>query len=157
MPTITPFLWYDTEAEAAANFYVTVFKNSRILKVTHFGDVGPGAKGSVMTVEFELDGLPFTALNGGPHFKFDEAISFVVHCKTQDDVDYYWETLSAGGQKSDCGWLKDKFGLSWQITPDILVDLLKDADAAKQQRVMAAMMTMKKIDIALLQQAADRR
>ena len=153
MPKITPFLWYDAQAEDAAKFYVSVFKNSRIVKTTRYGDAGPGPKGSVMTVEFELDGQPFTALNGGPHFKFDEAISFTVHCQTQEEVDRYWEVLSAGGQTNDCGWLKDKYGLSWQITPDALIELLQDADPARSQRVMAAMMTMKKIDIAALKRA----
>ena len=153
MPKITPFLWYDTQAEDAAKFYVSVFKNSRIVRTTRYGDAGPGPNGSVMTVEFELDGQPFTALNGGPHFKFDEAISFTVHCQTQEEVDRYWEVLSAGGQTNDCGWLKDKYGLSWQITPDALIELLQDADPARSQRVMAAMMTMKKIDIAALKRA----
>ena len=151
---ITPFLWYDTQAEEAANFYVSVFKNSKILAVTRYGDAGPGPKGSVMTVEFELDGLRFTALNGGPHFTFDEAISFTVHCQTQEEIDRYWDVLSAGGKTGDCGWLKDKYGLSWQITPDALIELLKDPDPAKSQRVMAAMMTMTKIDIAALERAA---
>jgi predicted 3-demethylubiquinone-9 3-methyltransferase (glyoxalase superfamily) len=153
MPKITPFLWYDTQAEDAAKFYVSVFKNSRIVKTTRYGDAGPGPKDSVMTVEFELDGQPFTALNGGPHFEFDEALSFTVNCQTQEEVDRYWEVLSAGGQTSDCGWLKDKYGLSWQITPDALIEMLQEPDPAKSQRVMAAMMTMKKIDIAALRRA----
>jgi predicted 3-demethylubiquinone-9 3-methyltransferase (glyoxalase superfamily) len=155
MPKITPFLWYDTQAEAAANFYVSVFKNSRIVRISRYGEIGPGPKGSVMTVDFELDGQPFTALNGGPAFKFDEAISFTVHCKTQEEVDTYWEALSAGGQKSDCGWVKDKFGLSWQVTPDALIEMLHDPDQHKSQRVMAAMMTMKKLDIATLKKAYE--
>jgi predicted 3-demethylubiquinone-9 3-methyltransferase (glyoxalase superfamily) len=156
MPKITPFLWYDTQAEAAANFYCSVFKNSKVGKITRYGEVGPGPKGSVMTVEFELDGQPFTALNGGPNFKFTEAISFTVHCKTQDDVDYFWEKLSAGGEKGDCGWLKDKYGLSWQVTPTVLLELLSDVNSERSKRVMEAMMKMKKLDIAELKRAADQ-
>ncbi|HYU78724.1 MAG TPA: VOC family protein [Vicinamibacterales bacterium] len=154
MPKITPFLWFDTQAEEAARFYASVFKNSRIVRMSRYGDAGPGPKGSVMTVDFELDGQPFTALNAGPQFKFTEAISFTVHCKTQDEVDEYWTKLSAGGAESDCGWLKDKYGLSWQITPTILIELLNDPDPQKSKRVMEAMMTMKKIDIAALEKAA---
>ena len=153
---ITTFLWYDNNAEEAANFYVSVFKNSRILATTRYSDAGPGPKGSVMTVSFELDGQEFTALNGGPHFKFTEAISLVVHCQSQEEVDYLWTKLTEdGGQESQCGWLKDKFGLSWQITPDALLTLIKDADTAKVQRVMQAMMQMKKLDIKKLEQAAN--
>jgi predicted 3-demethylubiquinone-9 3-methyltransferase (glyoxalase superfamily) len=155
MPTITPFLWYDTQAEDAAKFYCSVFKNSKIVAVARYGDAGPGPKGNVMTVDFELDGQRFTALNAGPHFKFNEAVSFMIHCKTQEEVDFYWQALSAGGQTSDCGWLKDKYGLSWQVTPDALMTLIKDPDPSKSQRVMAAMMTMKKLDIAELQRAYD--
>ncbi len=154
MPKITPFLWFDTQAEEAARFYASVFKNSRIVRMSRYGDAGPGPKGSVMTVDFELDGQPFTALNAGPQFKFTEAISFTVHCKTQDEVDEYWTKLSAGGAESDCGWLKDQYGLSWQITPTILIELLNDPDPQKSKRVMEAMMTMKKIDIAALEKAA---
>jgi len=154
MPKITPFLWFDTQAEEAARFYASVFKNSRIVRMSRYGDAGPGPKGSVMTVDFELDGQPFTALNAGPQFKFTEAISFTVHCKTQDEVDEYWTKLSAGGAESDCGWLKDKYGLSWQITPTILMELLNDPEPQKSKRVMEAMMTMKKIDIAALEKAA---
>lgn len=152
---ITTFLWFDNNAEEAAKFYVSVFKNSKILNTTRYGDVGPGPKGTVMTVDFELDGERFTGLNGGPQFKFTEAISLVVHCKTQEEVDYFWEKLSEGGQKVECGWLKDKFGLFWQVTPDILLDLLQDSDSQKSQRVMKAMMQMKKIDIAKLKEAAQ--
>lgn len=152
---ITTFLWFDNNAEEAAKFYVSVFKNSKILNTTRYGDVGPGPKGTVMTVDFELDGERFTGLNGGPQFKFTEAISLVVHCKTQEEVDYFWEKLSEGGQKVECGWLKDKFGLFWQVTPDILLDLLQDSDTQKSQRVMKAMMQMKKIDIAKLKEAAQ--
>ena len=153
---ITPFLWFDTQAEEAANFYVSVFKNSRVLGVVRYGDVGPGPKGSVMTVEFELEGLKFVGLNGGPHFKFTEAVSFAISCETQEEVDYFWEKLTAdGGQESQCGWLKDKYGLSWQVVPIRAIELLKDQDAAKSQRVMQAIMPMKKIDIATLEKAAE--
>ena len=155
MPQITPFLWFDSQAEEAANLYVSVFNNSRIVRTTRSGDAGPGPKGSVLTVEFDLDGERFTALNGGPMFKFTEAVSFVVHCKDQADVDKYWNALSGnGGQESQCGWLKDKFGLSWQIVPDILGKLLTSPDPGKAGRAMQAMMTMKKIDIATLEKAA---
>ena len=155
MQKITPFLWFDNSAEKAANFYVSVFKRSKVLNVARYGDTGPGPKGTVMTAEFELDGQKFLALNGGPNFKFTEAISFVVHCETQEEVDYYWERLSEGGEKSHCGWLKDKFGLSWQVTPTILGRLMADNDPAKAQRVMAAMLIMDKIDIEPLQQAYE--
>ncbi len=152
---ITPFLWYDTEAMDAAEFYIAIFKNSKILNVSRYGDAGPGPKGSVMTVEFELEGQQFVALNGGPEFKFNESVSFVVNCETQDEVDYFWEKLSAdGGETSRCGWLKDKFGLSWQVTPRILMELLLDEDTAKSQRAMKAMMEMEKIDVAALEKAA---
>ena len=155
MQTISPFLWFDHQAEQAANFYVSVFRNSRITKVARYGDAGPGPAGSVMTVEFELDGQKFIALNGGPHFKFTEAVSFSVNCETQHDVDTYWDTLSAGGQPGQCGWLKDKFGLSWQINPTILGRLLADPDPKKARRVMDAMLKMKKIEIAALQKAYE--
>jgi predicted 3-demethylubiquinone-9 3-methyltransferase (glyoxalase superfamily) len=151
---ITTFLWFDTNAEEAVNFYVSVFKNSKILNTLRCGDAGPGPKGSVLTIEFQLDGQEFTALNGGPQFKFTEAISQVVHCDTQEEVDYFWEKLSEGGQIVECGWLKDKFGLAWQIVPDVLLELLQDSDEAKSQRVMKAMMQMKKLDIEQLEQAA---
>ncbi len=153
MTKITPFLWFDTQAEDAANFYVSVFRNSRIVKIARYGAAGPGPEGSVMTVEFELDGQPFIALNGGPYFKFTEAISFSVDCHTQDEVDHYWDNLSAGGEQVQCGWLKDKFGLSWQVNPSILGKLLGDPDPEKSKRVMAAMLKMKKIDIAALHAA----
>ena len=155
MQTISPFLWFDHQAEQAATFYVSVFRNSRITKVARYGDAGPGPAGSVMTVEFELDGQKFIALNGGPHFKFTEAVSFSVNCETQHDVDTYWDTLSAGGQPGQCGWLKDKFGLSWQINPTILGRLLADPDPKKARRVMDAMLKMKKIEIAALQKAYE--
>jgi predicted 3-demethylubiquinone-9 3-methyltransferase (glyoxalase superfamily) len=155
MATITPFLWFDTQAEEAANFYVSIFKNSRILEVTRYGDAGPGPKGSAMTVEFDLDGQRFIGLNGGPHFKFTEAISFSIECGTQAEVDDYWRKLTAdGGQEGQCGWLRDRFGLSWQVNPKILGELLADPDPAKANRVMEAMLKMKKIDIAALKKAS---
>jgi predicted 3-demethylubiquinone-9 3-methyltransferase (glyoxalase superfamily) len=153
---ITPFLWFDHQAEEAAAFYASIFPNSRIIKVIRFGEVGPGPTGSAMTVEFELEGQLFVALNGGPHFKFTEAISFVVNCQTQDEVDEYWEKLSAGGTQIECGWLKDKFGLSWQIVPTLLPKLLSDPDPEKAQRVMKAMLTMKKLDISALERAYNK-
>jgi predicted 3-demethylubiquinone-9 3-methyltransferase (glyoxalase superfamily) len=157
MPKISSFLWFDTQADEAAHFYASVFPNSKIGKVARYGDAGPGPKGSVMTVEFELDGKPFIALNGGPQFKFTEAISFVVHCNTQQEVDTYWEKLlQGGGQESQCGWLKDKFGLSWQIVPTMLGQLLSDPDPKTSKRVMEAMLKMKKLDIPTLQRAADQ-
>jgi predicted 3-demethylubiquinone-9 3-methyltransferase (glyoxalase superfamily) len=160
MQKITPFLWYDDNAEEAANLYCSIFKNSKVLTLTRYDDAGAEAagrpKGSVMTVAFELEGQKFTAINAGPHFKFTEAVSFVVNCETQEEVDYFWERLTAdGGKESQCGWLKDKYGLSWQITPRILIELLEDKDPAKSQRVMKAMLQMKKIDIAALKQAAE--
>jgi predicted 3-demethylubiquinone-9 3-methyltransferase (glyoxalase superfamily) len=151
---ITTFLWFNNNAEEAVNFYVSVFQNSKILNITHYGDPGPGAKGSVMTVDFELDGQKFAALNGGPQFKFTEAISLVVNCKSQEEVDYFWEKLSEGGEKVACGWLKDKFGLFWQVTPEMLLELLQDADQQKVDRVMTAMMKMVKLDIKELEEAA---
>lgn len=151
---ITTFLWFNNNAEEAVNFYVSVFKNSKVLGVVRYGDAGPGPKGSVMIIDFELNDQEFTALNGGPDFKFNEAISLVVHCKTQEEVDYYWSKLSEGGQIIDCGWLKDKYGVAWQIVPDVLLDLIQDSDQQKSQRVMRAMMQMKKLDIEKLKQAA---
>ena len=153
---ITPFLWFDHQAEEAAAFYVAIFPNSRIEKVTRYGAVGPGPAGSVMTVTFQLDGLSFVALNGGPIFKFTEAISFVVNCQSQDEVDAYWDKLSAGGAEIECGWLKDKFGLCWQIVPTVLFELLSDPDPEKSQRVMKAMLTMKKLDVRALKQASEK-
>jgi len=156
MQKINPFLWYDTQAEAAANFYVSIFKNSKVLNVARYGEAGPGPKGSAMTVEFELEGQKFVALNGGPHFKFTEAVSFVVNCATQEEVDYFWEKLlDGGGKESQCGWLKDKYGLSWQIVPTVLPELLQDKDPEKANRVMQAMMKMVKIDIETLKRAAE--
>jgi len=156
MPKITPFLWFNDQAEEAMSFYVSIFKNSKAGSVTRYGDAGPGPKGSVMTANFQLEGLDFTALNGGPQFPFTEAVSFVVHCETQREIDHYWDKLTAGGKPVQCGWLKDKFGLSWQVVPDVLPRLLKDPDPRKAQRVMKAMLHMVKIDIARLQQAADQ-
>lgn len=156
MSKITPFLWFDTQAEEAAKFYTSIFKNSKIGKVARYGEAGPGPAGTVMTVEFELDGQPFIALNGGPHFKFTEAISFTIDCKTQAEVDEYWNRLSAGGEAGPCGWLKDKFGLSWQVVPAVLAKMLGDKDRAKANRVMKAMLQMKKIEITGLQQAYDK-
>jgi predicted 3-demethylubiquinone-9 3-methyltransferase (glyoxalase superfamily) len=150
---ITPFLWFNGQAEEAANFYVSIFPNSKIVVISRYGEAGPGPKGSVMTVGFELDGLSFTALNGDSQFKFTEALSLVVHCETQAEVDHYWSKLSAGGREVACGWLKDKYGLSWQIVPNALMELIQDKDPAKSQRVMAAMLQMKKIDIAGLKAA----
>jgi predicted 3-demethylubiquinone-9 3-methyltransferase (glyoxalase superfamily) len=156
MTRITPCLWFDTEGEEAARFYTSVFPNSRIVDITHYGSAGPRAEGTVMTVEFELDGQKFIALNGGPDFTFSEAISFEVGCKTQEEVDSYWDKLSEGGQEGPCGWLKDKFGLSWQIIPNVLPRLLSDPDTEKSQRVMAVMLEMKKIDIEALERAAEK-
>jgi predicted 3-demethylubiquinone-9 3-methyltransferase (glyoxalase superfamily) len=150
---ITPFLWFDHQAEEAANFYVSIFPNSSVEKVHRYGDSGPGPAGSVMTVAFRLEGQPFTALNGGPIFKFTEAISFVVHCENQDEVDKYWDQLSQSGQETQCGWLKDKFGLSWQIVPQAFLEMIQDKDPAKVGRVMKAMMQMKKLDVAELEKA----
>jgi predicted 3-demethylubiquinone-9 3-methyltransferase (glyoxalase superfamily) len=160
MQKITPFLWFDNNAEEAVNFYVSIFKNSKVGKVTRYNEASAKAagrpKGSVMTAEFQLEGQNFVAINGGPHFKFTEAISFVVDCETQEEVDYFWEKLTAdGGQESQCAWLKDKYGLSWQIVPRILIQMLQDKDAQKAQRVMEAMLQMKKIDIATLKRAYE--
>ena len=154
MQKITPWLWFDTEGEEAARFYTSVFPNSRIVDVARYGPAGPRPEGMVMTVTFELDGQTFVALNGGPDFTFNEAISFQVSCETQDEVDEYWRALSDGGEQGPCGWLKDRFGVSWQIIPTALPRLLADPDREKSQRVMAAMLTMKKIDIDALERAA---
>ena len=157
MPKISPFLWFNNQAEEAANFYVSVFKNSRIVRKTRYGDSGPGPKGSVMTVDFELDGQPFVTLNGGPQFTFSPAISFVVNCQTQAEVDEFWQKLSAGGKEVECGWLTDKYGLSWQIVPAVLTDMLSDPDPAKSDRVMKAVLKMKKLDIATLKRAYENQ
>jgi predicted 3-demethylubiquinone-9 3-methyltransferase (glyoxalase superfamily) len=155
MQKITPFLWFDGKAEEAMHFYTSIFKNSKIGNVSRYGDADPGPKGSVMSATFQLDGQEFYALNGGPHFTFTPAISFFVNCKTQEEVDELWNKLSEGGEKGRCGWLKDKFGLSWQIIPSALGELLHDKDPRKSGRVMQAMMKMDKIDIEGLQQAYD--
>jgi predicted 3-demethylubiquinone-9 3-methyltransferase (glyoxalase superfamily) len=157
MPKITPFLWFDDKAEEAAQFYTSIFKNSKIGIITRYPEGSPGPAGTVMTVGFELDGQTFTALNGGPLFKFNESISFVVHCDTQEEVDEYWEKLSAGGAESQCGWLKDKYGVSWQIVPDVLIEMLRDKDAQKSKRVVQAMLQMKKIDIKALKEAYEQK
>lgn len=156
MQTITPFLWFDTQAEEAANFYVSIFTNSKILGVSRYGEAGPGPKGSVMTARFQLDGQEFIALNGGPHFKFTEAVSFSVDCKTQAEVDAFWQKLSAGGEEGPCGWLKDRYGLSWQVVPAALGQMLSDPDPKKSKRVMEAMLKMKKIDIQGLRRAYEQ-
>ena len=153
---ITPFLWYDNQAEEAANLYCSIFKNSKVGSVVRYGDAGPGPKGTVMIVSFQLAGQEFTALNGGPRFKFTEAISFVVNCETQEEIDHFWEKLTAdGGQESMCGWLKDKFGLSWQIVPTDLPRLMQSGDAKKSERVMQAILQMKKLNIAKLKEAYE--
>ena len=155
MQRITPFLWFDNQAEEAANFYTSIFKNSKILNISRYGEEGPGPAGTVMTTTFQLDGQEFTALNGGPVFKFTEAISFFVNCQTQEEVDELWEKLSGGGEEGQCGWLKDKYGVSWQIVPTALMEMLQDRDAEKSQRVMKAMLEMQKIDIKALRQAYE--
>jgi predicted 3-demethylubiquinone-9 3-methyltransferase (glyoxalase superfamily) len=158
---ITPFLWFDDKAEEAAKFYTSIFKNSKIGNITRYDEeaAGPTGRpaGSVMTVDFQLAGKEFVALNGGPMFKFTEAISFVVNCENQEEVDYFWSKLSAGGEESRCGWLKDKFGLSWQVVPTVLTEMLTDKDTAKAKRVMHAMLQMDKIDIAVLEKAYDQK
>jgi predicted 3-demethylubiquinone-9 3-methyltransferase (glyoxalase superfamily) len=155
MQKITPFLWFDGNAEEAANFYISIFKNSKMGKISRYGDAGPGPKGSVMSVTFQIEGQEFFALNGGPQFKFTPAISFFVNCETQQEVDDLWEKLSAGGRTDRCGWLQDKFGLSWQIIPTVLGQLLGDKDPQRAKRAMQAMLQMTKLDIKKLQQAAD--
>ena len=163
MPKITPCLWFDNQAEEAVNFYVSIFKNSKIGSITRYGEEGyeihGRPAGTVMTVEFQLEGQGFVALNGGPVFKFNEAISFQVHCKTQEEVDGYWEKLSKGGDKNaqQCGWLKDQYGVSWQIVPTVLPKMLQDKDAKKSERVMKALLQMKKLDIERLEQAYEQR
>lgn len=157
MDKITPFLWFDGKAEEAANFYTSIFKNSKIVNMMRYGEAGPGPKGTVMSAIFELDGQRFMALNGGPMFTFSPAISFFVNCETQEEVDNLWEKLSEGGEKQRCGWLRDKYGVSWQIIPTVLGQLLQDKDAEKSKRVMNAMLQMDKIDIAGLKQAYERQ
>jgi len=156
MQKITPFLWFDDKAEEAMNFYVSIFKNSKRGRISRYGEAGPGPKGTVMVATFQLEGQEFIALNGGPHFKFTEAVSFVVNCETQDEVDAFWEKLSEGGEKGQCGWLKDKYGLSWQIVPTVLGELMSGPDPEKSKRVMQAMLQMTKIDIKGLKQAYEQ-
>jgi predicted 3-demethylubiquinone-9 3-methyltransferase (glyoxalase superfamily) len=156
MQKIAPFLWFDDQAEEAMNFYTSIFKNSKIGNVTRYGEAGPGPKGKVMTASFELDGQQFTVLNGGPEYKFTEAVSFFVSCQSQEEVDELWAKLSAGGEEQPCGWLKDKFGLSWQIVPTALMEMLNDPDPEKSRRVMEAMFKMKKIEIPTLKRAYDQ-
>ena len=152
---ITTFLWFDNNAQEAMEFYTSVFKNSKIGNVSRYGEAGPGPKGTVMVGSFELEGQQFTALNGGPRFKFTEAISLIINCETQEEVDYFWEKLSAGGQLQQCGWLKDKFGLSWQVVPTVLDELMRDKDPQKSKRVMEAMLQMVKLDIPRLRAAYE--
>jgi predicted 3-demethylubiquinone-9 3-methyltransferase (glyoxalase superfamily) len=156
MQKITPFLWFDSKAEEAANFYVSIFKNSKILSISRYGEAGPGPKGTVMVVRFQLDGQEFLALNGGPQFTFSPAVSLVANCETQAEVDDLWEKLSAGGKKQNCGWLTDKYGLSWQVVPTLVGDLMQDKDAEKTKRVMQAIMQMNKLEIAGLKRAYDQ-
>ena len=157
MQKITPFLWFNNNAEEAVNFYISIFTNSKILGATRYGEAGPGPKGAVMMVSFQIEGQTLIALNGGPQFPFTEAISFYVDCKTQEEVDELWEKLSAGGKKGQCGWLKDRFGMSWQIVPSALGELLGDPDPVKSQNVMKAMLAMSKIDIAALKKAREQK
>jgi predicted 3-demethylubiquinone-9 3-methyltransferase (glyoxalase superfamily) len=161
MQKITPCLWFDDKAEEAVNFYVSIFKNSKLGRIARYGEAGAEVsgrpKGTVMTVEFQLEGQEFLALNGGPHFKFTEAISFIVNCETQQEIDKMWEKLSEGGEKGQCGWLKDKYGLSWQIVPPVLAEMLQDKNAEKTERVMKAMLQMKKLDIKTLKQAYEQQ
>jgi predicted 3-demethylubiquinone-9 3-methyltransferase (glyoxalase superfamily) len=152
---ITPSLWFDTEAEEAASFYISVFKNSRIVNVAHYTEAGPREAGMVMTVEFELDGQRFVGINGGPQFTFDEAVSFQINCENQDEVDYYWERLSEGGEEGQCGWLKDKYRLSWQVVPPGMDEIFNDPDPERSRRAMQAMFGMSKLDMAALRKAAD--
>ncbi len=154
---ITPFLWFDNQAEEATNFYVSIFKNSKVISVDRYGEAGPGSKGTVMTTSFELEGQGFMALNGGPEYKFTEAISFFVNCETQAEVDDLWERLSAGGEEGPCGWLKDKYGVSWQIVPAVLGEMLSDPNPERSQRVMKAMLQMKKLDINALVRAYEHK
>jgi len=156
VPKITPFLWFDDQAEEAVDFYLSVFPNSRVLQVARYGEAGPGPAGSVMTIDFELDGNEFVALNGGPeNFGFDESVSFYINCATQEEVDHYWDALTAGGEEIACGWLKDRYGLRWQVVPDGFPDLLSDPDPERARRAMEAMMGMKKLDLPAMRRAAD--
>jgi predicted 3-demethylubiquinone-9 3-methyltransferase (glyoxalase superfamily) len=154
MPKVTPWMWFDTQAEEAATFYTSVFENSRVLEITRYGKAGPRPEGMVMTVSFELDGHQFVALNGGPEFTFNEAISFQVSCETQDEVDHFWRSLAEGGEEGACGWVKDRYGVWWQIVPTRLIELVNDADPERSEQVVRAMLQMKKIDVAALERAA---
>ena len=156
MQKITPYLWFDTQAEEAVNFYISLFKNSKVLNIARYGEAGPRPAGSIMTISFQLDGQEFVALNGGPEFKFTEAISFCVDCATQEEVDRLWAKLTEGGEEVQCGWLKDKYGLSWQIIPAGLGEMLSSPDAQRASRAMQAMLAMKKIDLAKIKQAYDQ-
>jgi predicted 3-demethylubiquinone-9 3-methyltransferase (glyoxalase superfamily) len=155
MPKITPNLWFDLESKDAADYYVSIFPNSTITNVTHYGEAGPREAGTVLTVNFELDGQPYTAINGGPDFTFNEAVSLLINCSDQEEVDYYWAKLTEGGEEGPCGWLKDRYGLSWQVFPVGFEELLTDPDEARAQRAMKAMLGMRKLDLAALQAAAD--
>ena len=153
----SPFLWFNDNAEEAAHFYTSIFPNSKITSISRYGENAPGPKGQVMVVGFELDGQEFTGLNGGPRYQFTEAVSFVVNCETQAEIDYFWDKLSAGGEEVQCGWLKDRFGVSWQVVPTILIELLQDKDPERSRRVMSAMLKMKKLDVDALKRAYDGR
>ncbi len=155
MPQITPNLWFDSQGQEAAEFYVSVFPSSEIKDISYYGEAGPGEAGTVLTVDFLLDGQRFTAINGGPHFTFSEAISLLITCADQAEIDYYWTKLTEGGEESQCGWLKDRYGLSWQVVPDGMAELMSDPDDERGQRAMKAMLGMKKLDLAALQAAAD--
>jgi predicted 3-demethylubiquinone-9 3-methyltransferase (glyoxalase superfamily) len=155
MPRITPNLWFDTQSKEAAEFYCSVFPNSEIKAISYYTEAGPRPAGTVLTVDFVLDGQEYTAIDGGPDFKFDEAVSFLINCKDQKEVDYYWEKLSAGGEEGPCGWLKDKYGLSWQVVPEVMIELITDPDKERVNRAMKAMLGMKKLDLAALLAAAD--
>jgi predicted 3-demethylubiquinone-9 3-methyltransferase (glyoxalase superfamily) len=157
MPTITPNFWFDTESEEAAQFYVSIFPNSRINRVSHYGEAGPREAGMALTVDFELDGQPFTAINGGPQFTFSEATSLLINCADQAEIDHYWERLGEGGEHGPCGWLKDRYGFSWQVCPTVLEALITDSDEGRRSRAMTAMLGMSKLDIAALEAAADGR
>lgn len=156
MPRIIPNLWFDAQSQEAAEFYCSVFPNSKVTNITYYGEAGPGPAGTVLTVDFELDGQKFTAINGGPQFTFDEAVSFLIECADQEEIDAYWAALIAGGEESQCGWLKDRYGLSWQVVPAGWEELLNDPDPARAQRAVAAMLGMQKIEIAAIQAAADQ-
>ncbi|HMQ54358.1 MAG TPA: VOC family protein [Anaerolineae bacterium] len=156
MQKITPFLWFDNQAEEAVNFYTSIFKNSQVGKIARYGESGPGPQGSVMTIAFQLNGQDFLALNGGPHFKFTEAVSFVVNCETQAEIDEFWEKLSEGGEIQQCGWLKDRYGLSWQIVPTVIDELLTDSDPARRERVAQAILQMTKLDLPILLQVYEQ-